>query len=289
MIRSLGYAGCSLIALSLVLAGCDGAGPGPDPPPPPEPVTVLEGQVVGDETGDPIEGATITTIPATVTASTDAEGRFVIDNIEAGEYTVIAQTSGYESNSVTVAVESGETRQVTLRLTEETGEVINEQGPIMPLDIGNTWVFDYQDEPYKLEMTETREIGGETYYQLLINYGADDRVTNQYVTDSTASGARVGTIILATGANETTFLEYPVEGATYTYTEPNGETHTYTVQKEEITVPTGTFAVVTYSGYADDPSVTFSLAPGIGPVRLTYADGSEAVLVDCQTETYACQ
>lgn len=42
---------------------------------------------------------------------------------------------------------------------------------------------------------------------------------------------------------------------------------TVAFRRERVTVPAGTFEVVTYSGYDGDPDVSASLAPGVGIVR----------------------
>lgn len=170
----------------------------------------------------------------------------------------------------------------------EEAEVIEREGPLVPLAVGNTWTFEQRGDEegarrYTARLTEVREISGETYLQFLLNYGTSEE-TSQFFRDSTAAGARVGTISLfyveERDYQESTFFAYPAEdGETYEYTDVRGLTFTYEVEAETVETPAGTFRAYTYSGYDADPQVSISFAPGVGPVRLTQT-GSETVLVD---------
>ncbi len=167
-------------------------------------------------------------------------------------------------------------------------DVIEREGPLLPLQVGNTWTFEQDDgERYTATLAGTEQISGETYYQFLLDYG-DYEETSQFIADSTASGERVGTIFLyyieEENYKESNFFKYPVEdGATYEYTDVRGLSFTYEVEKEVVETPAGTFAAFTYSGYDADPQVSISFSPGIGPVRLTQT-GGETVLVGYDVE-----
>ncbi len=297
----LKYVSTLLFVICLVLAGCDTAGPDPEE----GPSTAIVGQVLVAGTDTPLSGATVTTIPATSNLTTDENGEFVFENIEPGDYRIIAKASGYVSETVDVTVEADQRKTVTISLKEKADDPVDEQGALMPLQVGNSWTLQLIDAngevvengSYIATLTETQEIDGNTYYQLLVDYGDGVTLTNQFIGDSTAGGERVGTLFLATtdGGNETTFFQYPIEdGASYEYTEENGETRTYHVERETIEVPTGTFTAYTYSGYVlnedgtVNEEVSISFAPGIGFVRLTHNGGGASVLVDCDTETYSC-
>lgn len=289
----LKYVSLPLLILCLIVAGCDSVGPEDGGE---ENATAIEGQVLNAATDAPVSGATVTTIPATRSSTTDAEGRFELEAIAAGEYTVIANASGYNSNTATVTVEDGQRGEVSIALSEEQEgeEPISRQGPLVPLDVGNSWIFQAEgaQDPYHFDITQRGTIDGKTFYRLLLDYGAGKQVTNQFVSDSTANGTRVGTILLVTTntGNRATFYKYLVEdGASYEYTDPSGRRQSYEVVQETIEVPVGTFEAYTYSGYVDDPDVSISFAPGIGFVRRTYTDGSAAVLVDCETAEYSCE
>jgi hypothetical protein len=84
--------------------------PGPSPTPGPSPIPtvtppsggVITGSVVDALTTLPIVGATISTDPVTETATTGPDGNYTILNVPAGDYTVTASATGYESSSLPV-------------------------------------------------------------------------------------------------------------------------------------------------------------------------------------------
>lgn len=67
----------------------------------------IEGTVYDDETNEPIQGATITTIPASVSILTDANGKFLIKDLNVGEYTINASANGYYNKATIVATKEG--------------------------------------------------------------------------------------------------------------------------------------------------------------------------------------
>jgi hypothetical protein len=166
-------------------------------------------------------------------------------------------------------------------------QVIERDGPLLPLDVGQEWTYEQSRDGtnrYTVTVGESQEAAGQIYYPLLIDYGRGTQ-SGQFVTDSTVSRDRVGTAFLyradaESAFEESQFFKYPIEGdkATYSYTDVGGDRFTYTVEREEIETPAGTFVAYTYSGYDADPNVSISLAPGIGVVRLTET-GSETKLV----------
>jgi len=79
----------------------------------------IDGRVVNDSTGAPVQGASITTSPATSAPLTDGDGRFTIQDIEAGEYSITAQKSGFESATVSIAVREDETTEATLLMAPD--------------------------------------------------------------------------------------------------------------------------------------------------------------------------
>lgn len=76
----------------------------------------ITGVVIDDSTGNPIEGANVTTNGYYDT--TDSNGNYHISNVPPGTYTVTASKNGYESNSETdVVVAVGQTATVDFELT----------------------------------------------------------------------------------------------------------------------------------------------------------------------------
>ena len=86
------------------------ASPTPEVSPTPEasPTTgTLRGRVTDATTGNPIEGATVTTDPPSKTSVTDSEGNYVLADIEAGNYTVTVSKDGYESDTFSAFISEG--------------------------------------------------------------------------------------------------------------------------------------------------------------------------------------
>jgi hypothetical protein len=82
----------------------------------------IVGQVIDFDTGQPLEGVIVTTNPPTGSFLTGEDGRFQIDDLPAGNYSITGRLSGYDANSVTVAVRDGETASAVLSLEEEAEE-----------------------------------------------------------------------------------------------------------------------------------------------------------------------
>ncbi|MGQ9631171.1 MAG: carboxypeptidase-like regulatory domain-containing protein [bacterium] len=83
----------------------------------------IEG-TVSDQDGNPIEGATVTTVPSTEEATTDASGSFSIEDVEPGDYVVKAEKEGFRPGKITVTVEEG--KVATANIVLETGTPIGE-------------------------------------------------------------------------------------------------------------------------------------------------------------------
>jgi hypothetical protein len=67
----------------------------------------IVGTVVDSQTGIGIAGATVMTSPTTTSVITDVNGNFTLPDIEPGVYTVTTSATDYNSNSLTVSVDSG--------------------------------------------------------------------------------------------------------------------------------------------------------------------------------------
>lgn len=67
----------------------------------------IVGTIVDSQTGIGISGATVVTSPSTKSVTTDINGSFAITDVEAGVYTLTAHATDYNSNSMTVSVDSG--------------------------------------------------------------------------------------------------------------------------------------------------------------------------------------
>jgi len=95
------------------------ATPPPPPPPPPEPKKGnLRGWVRSYDTGDPIEGATVTCQDKS--AKSDSDGYFIIRDLNPGtDVEVTASASGYKPQTKHVDIPEGETAEVNFDLRSE--------------------------------------------------------------------------------------------------------------------------------------------------------------------------
>src|SRR5690349_19041803 len=82
----------------------------------------LRGRVV-DSTGKPLASAQVTLVELRRAAATDANGSFVLADVPAGRYTVVARRIGYTSASRVVTVAAGERATVELRLPMIIGDL----------------------------------------------------------------------------------------------------------------------------------------------------------------------
>src|SRR5712692_3738697 len=93
-------------SVSLMMAVVAGLGIGRAGPAGAQTRGTLQGQVTDQSTGRPIEGAAIIVLGTTLTAGTDASGRYTVPGLPPGTYTVRAVRIGYsrQENSISVAV-----------------------------------------------------------------------------------------------------------------------------------------------------------------------------------------
>lgn len=104
-----------LTALVVIGAGCMGGGGGGAGTTTTTDGYTLEGTIDDARTGDGIPGITVTV--GDRTAETDSHGEFAIEGLSEGEYTLVAEKTGYLSKEITVGVSSD--RRVAFTLREE--------------------------------------------------------------------------------------------------------------------------------------------------------------------------
>ena len=119
---SIRFAGPHLAGYSLVVAALlamlVGAGPAAA-----QSTGTIAGAVQQAETGEALPGANVVVAGADLGAATDAEGRFIIEDVPAGDYELIASVLGYEETRQSVTVAAGETTDVTLTLGPEALQI----------------------------------------------------------------------------------------------------------------------------------------------------------------------
>ena len=150
--------------------------------------------------------------------------------------------------------------------TTRPEDLADPDGPIFPIAEGNTWTYTDADGGPSLVLSvgDLARVDGLLYHSL-VREGSEVSDDDDFVRIAGERGVE-----FLYGANEgvnsiyegITVFRYPVEE---TYTTRDGRL--YEVTRERVTVPAGTFDVVTYSGYEGDPAISTSLAPGVGIVR----------------------
>lgn len=103
-----------LCAVALILfvgmSGCSGSDDY-------EVFTSIEGAVTDYDTGEPLDNAVVTLTPSGLSRQTDVAGYYKFEGIDAQQYTVTVQRSGYQPNRKIVMAVSGETQIVDVQLT----------------------------------------------------------------------------------------------------------------------------------------------------------------------------
>ena len=87
------------MSASALLVGCDDETAGP------QTRSTVSGQVLDATSEEPVARAEVSTSPATQSVLTDREGRFVLENIPTGTYTIEASKDQFEPGNTNVRVE----------------------------------------------------------------------------------------------------------------------------------------------------------------------------------------
>lgn len=85
----------------------------------------INGTVLDAETYEPIQGALITTTPASISLLSDAQGNFSIPKIKEGEVAVNIKKKDYLSNTLTVAVYDKESTHVDFLIYKDDKNIGN--------------------------------------------------------------------------------------------------------------------------------------------------------------------
>ena len=78
--------------------------------------STIAGTVVDVDTREPIGGATVTVSPGGLNTYTGDDGQFEFKDVEAQQYTVTVQKTGYTANRKSVNAPAGETARVSLTM-----------------------------------------------------------------------------------------------------------------------------------------------------------------------------
>ena len=77
----------------------------------------IQGVVTDYQTGEPLTNASVTLSPSGLSKQTDANGFYRFEELDAQQYTITVQKSGYQPNRKTITAISGETQQVDIQLS----------------------------------------------------------------------------------------------------------------------------------------------------------------------------
>jgi hypothetical protein len=83
-----------------------------------DPFATLYGTVSDSETGDPISNATVVLSPGGKTKTTGADGRYEFPDLDAAQYTITVQKTGYQTNRKTVTAVVSESTEANIPLTK---------------------------------------------------------------------------------------------------------------------------------------------------------------------------
>ncbi|HEY6906576.1 MAG TPA: carboxypeptidase regulatory-like domain-containing protein [Ignavibacteriaceae bacterium] len=127
MSSKLRYSGKILFVLSLLLlSSCK------EDTIEPELYGSISGIVMDQANSTAIEGASITTSPPTSSILAGQDGKFIIDNIPVGNYTITAEKSGYLKGSVSVSVRDNASTEAVIFLAKDDGTNKAPNPPVNP-------------------------------------------------------------------------------------------------------------------------------------------------------------
>ena len=78
----------------------------------------IYGVITDSETGEPIANASIVLAPSGKTQTSGTDGRFEFLNLDAAQYTVTVQKTGYQTNRKTVTAVAAEKTEANIPLTK---------------------------------------------------------------------------------------------------------------------------------------------------------------------------
>lgn len=76
----------------------------------------IVGQVVDASNGAVLSNVSVTTSPATISVTTDTEGKFVIESVPVGRVTITSKKTGYQQSIVSVTVLNAQAAAATIQL-----------------------------------------------------------------------------------------------------------------------------------------------------------------------------
>lgn len=93
----------------------------------------ISGTVLDADDETPIQGVAITTTPPTSSIITDDQGKFILNTLTTGTYTISAVKSGYNKTITNVLVEKNKTTEAIILLTVKNDDKVPPLPPVKPL------------------------------------------------------------------------------------------------------------------------------------------------------------
>ncbi len=97
----------------------------------PEEFGSISGTVLSSETNQPVQGASVTTSPASNAVVTGVDGKFSFANLPTGTYTVNVSKTDFQKSAVSINVPANSTAQATVLLEKKTS---TNSAPFAPSD-----------------------------------------------------------------------------------------------------------------------------------------------------------
>lgn len=79
----------------------------------------ISGTVIDVDSHEPLDGVTVTLSPGGLNTYTGSDGLFEFKEIEAQQYTITVQKTGYQANRKTLEALSGETINVSITMKKQ--------------------------------------------------------------------------------------------------------------------------------------------------------------------------
>ncbi len=135
----------------------------------------ITGTIVDSQTGIGVHAASVMTSPSTTTVLTDINGNFTIPDIESGVFTVTAHATDYNSNSVTVTVDSGMTANTSVVLVSTGGSFARNVLPVFMVNCSITGCHDDSTAASGLRLNSyTNVMKGSRYGAVIFPYDAQN-------------------------------------------------------------------------------------------------------------------
>ncbi len=153
----------------------------------------LTGTVVERDTNNPLSNVKIVTNPASSTVFTDSEGKFRIETIQTGEYSVQAELDGYVDAFEAVTILNSQTSSVVFELNK--GATAN-RAPLVPELLSPQDGATDLDPEVEFSWTSSENDSDQITYTLELRNGATGAIQNVEIlgdTTTTVSNLRLGT------------------------------------------------------------------------------------------------